>query len=290
MMRGISLMTSHEDSMGSTSDLIVGPGSAKHEFVKFVGVSCVDGLIRRHASHRHCLSPARARGAQAAVTSTLVRSTLSRSSSVTADEAFLYALGRAGGLCDCGDAEDDEASLGTEAAGWPFFGQFVAHDITADRSALQSHVDPTRLRNARSPQLNLECLYGDGPVGHPYLFQRTDPAKLLSGADGQDVLRNGEGTAIIGDPRNDSHVLMSQMHLAFVHAHNRFVDRVRSDRHTGVRRLRERGPRAAVALSNGGPTGVSPKARRRRSGAKPAGQRPQLLSSGARTLHSSGVR
>src|SRR5207237_7884919 len=55
------------------------------------------------------------------------------------------------------------------------------------------------------------------------------PAKLLAGADGQDVLRNGEGTAIIGDPRNDSHVLISQMHLAFVHAHNRFVDRVRSE-------------------------------------------------------------
>ena len=43
------------------------------------------------------------------------------------------------------------------------------------------------------------------------------------------MLRNGEGTAIIGDPRNDSHVLMSQMHLAFVHAHNALVDRARAD-------------------------------------------------------------
>jgi hypothetical protein len=179
--------------------------------------------------HTHCLSPARAREAQATVTSSSYARLFPDLPAFTADEAFLYALGRAGGLCDCGDVEDDEASLGTEAAGWPFFGQFVAHDLTADRSALQSHVDPARLRNARSPQLNLECLYGDGPVGHPYLFQRTDPAKLLTGADGQDVLRNGEGTAIIGDPRNDSHVLMSQMHLAFVHAHNRFVDRVRSE-------------------------------------------------------------
>lgn len=76
---------------------------------------------------------------------------------------------------------------------------------------------------------NLEGLYGDGPVGHPYLFQRNDPAKFLLGADGHDVSRNGDGTAIIGDPRNDSHVLISQMHLAFVHAHNRFVDRVRSE-------------------------------------------------------------
>src|SRR3989441_5488312 len=178
--------------------------------------------------HTHCLSPARARAPDAAVTSSSYARLLPDLPAFTADEAFLYALGRAGGLCDCGDEEDGEASLGTEAAGWPFFGQFVAHDITADRSALQSHVDPARLRNARSPQLNLECLYGDGPVGHPYLFQRNDPAKLLLGADGQDVLRNGEGTAIIGDPRNDSHVLMSQMHLAFVHAHNAFVDRVRA--------------------------------------------------------------
>src|SRR6201991_4599948 len=34
-------------------------------------------------------------------------------------------------------------------------------------------------------------------------------------------------TAIIGDPRNDSHVFMSQMHLAFARAHNGFVDAAR---------------------------------------------------------------
>src|SRR5258707_403509 len=178
--------------------------------------------------HTQCLSPARAREADSAVTSHSYARLFPDLPAFTADEALLYALGRAGRLCDCGDAEDDEASLGTEAAGWPFFGQFVAHDITADRSALGSHVDPSRLRNARSPQLNLECLYGDGPVGHPFLFRRDDPAKLLTSADTHDVLRNHEGTAIIGDPRNDSHVLMSQMHLAFVHAHNAFVDRVRA--------------------------------------------------------------
>lgn len=139
----------------------------------------------------------------------------------------LFALGRSGGLCDCGDSDDDAASLGTEAAGWPFFGQYVAHDITADRSSLKSHVDPTQLRNARSPQLNLESLYRGGPAGHRYLFERNDSAKLLTGPGGRDVLRNYEGTAVIGDPRNDSHVFVSQTHLAFVRAHNAFVDRVR---------------------------------------------------------------
>jgi len=147
--------------------------------------------------------------------------------SFSADEAFLFALGRPGGLCDCRTEEDDDGSLGSEAAGWPFFGQFIAHDITADRSTIRHHVDAAALTNARTPQLNLECLYGDGPIGQPFLFRRDDAAKLLLSRDANDVQRNAEGTAIIGDPRNDSHVFMSQMHLAFARAHNGFVDAAR---------------------------------------------------------------
>jgi hypothetical protein len=144
-----------------------------------------------------------------------------------ADEQFLHSLGRAGGLCDCEDTDDSPNSLGDTAAGWPIFGQFVAHDITADRSILRSHVNTAELHNARSPRLNLECLYGDGPTGHPFLYQRDDPAKFLLGLDGADVQRNADGIAVIGDPRNDSHMLMSQLHLAMLKAHNTFVDEAR---------------------------------------------------------------
>ena len=176
----------------------------------------------------NCLSPARARKPiDAPVGPAMYGRLFPDLPSFSAEQEFLFALGRAGGLCDCGDGADDAGSLASEAAGWPFFGQFVAHDITADRSAPQAHADLSQLRNARSPRLDLECLYGDGPVGHPYLFRRDDPAKLLTAPGGRDLLRNSEGTAIIGDPRNDSHVVMSQMHLAFVHAHNACVDRVR---------------------------------------------------------------
>ena len=178
--------------------------------------------------HSHCLSLSRAQGIDAPLTGLSYARLFPDLPAFSADEAFLYALGRSGGLCDCGDTEDAADSLGTEAAGWPFFGQYIAHDITADRSVLKSHVDPSQLRNARSPRLNLESLYGDGPIGHPYLFARSDPAKLLTGSNGNDVLRNSEGTAVIGDPRNDSHVFVSQMHLAFVRAHNAFVDLMRS--------------------------------------------------------------
>ena len=147
--------------------------------------------------------------------------------SIQADEQFLHALGRTGGVCDCGDIDDSPDSLGAVAAGWPIFGQFVAHDITADRSALRSHANTAELHNSRSPQLNLESLYGDGPTGHPFLYQRDDPAKFLLGVDGADVQRNAEGIALIGDPRNDSYMLMSQLHLAMLKAHNAFVDEVR---------------------------------------------------------------
>jgi hypothetical protein len=145
-------------------------------------------------------------------------------------EDVLHAIGRAGGLCDCPDVEDAPESLSDEAAGWPIFGQFLAHDITADRSSLQSHADPASLRNARTPRLDLDCLYGDGPIGHPFLYQRDDPAKFLLGPDSADVPRNAEGLAIIGDPRNDSHLLMSQMHLAMLKVHNALVDDVRRRR------------------------------------------------------------
>jgi hypothetical protein len=63
--------------------------------------------------------------------------------------------------------------------------------------------------------------------GHPFLYQRDDPAKFLLGLNGADVQRNAEGIAIIGDPRNDSHMLISQRHLAMLKAHNSFVDEAR---------------------------------------------------------------
>lgn len=160
--------------------------------------------------------------------------------SFAADEQFLHALGRTGGACDGGDVDDAPGSLSDTAAGWPIFGQFVAHDITADRSILRSHANTADLHNARSPQLNLECLYGDGPTGHPFLYQRNDPAKFLLGSDDVDVQRNSEGTAVIPDPRNDSHLLISQLHLALLKAHNAFVDEMRQ---SGVRNVFEEASR-----------------------------------------------
>jgi hypothetical protein len=148
-----------------------------------------------------------------------------------ADEQLIYALAQRGGACYATPPDQPGADDATEAAGWPFFGQFVAHDITADRSGLVHHADVAALRNARRQKINLEFLYGSGPAGDPYLFDVEDPAKLLLGRNQagrlDDLQRNAQGTAIIGDPRNDSHVVMAQMHLAFCRFHNAVVDHLR---------------------------------------------------------------
>jgi hypothetical protein len=177
-----------------------------------------------HVPRDHCLSPERV---DAPIYGGRYASLFGSLEPLKADESALHALGGPGGFCAPGkDHSEDDAD---GPAGWPFFGQFIAHDITADRSPLGHHADPSQLRNFRTPKANLEGVYGAGPVGSPYLYDREDPAKLLLGPGGYDVPRNQQGIALVGDPRNDVHLFMSQMQVAWIRLHNELVDRLRED-------------------------------------------------------------
>jgi hypothetical protein len=172
----------------------------------------------------HCLAPERV---DAPIEGGRYRRLFDDLPGLDSDEAALHALGRPGGPIDLGDGGGQrDASV---AAGWPFFGQFIAHDITADRSPLGHRAQPEEIRNFRTPRANLEGVYGAGPVGAPYLYDAGDPAKLLLGPGGHDVPRNQEGIALVGDPRNDVHLFMNQMQVGFIGLHNRVVDRMRED-------------------------------------------------------------
>jgi hypothetical protein len=173
----------------------------------------------------HCLAPERV---DAPVFGGRYRPLFEDLPPLRADENALHALGRPGGPCDLGVgfAGDTDSEV---SAVWPFFGQFIAHDITADRSPLVHRGDPARIRNFRVPKANLEGVYGPGPVGSPYLYSKDDPAKLLLSPSGCDVPRNHEGIALIGDPRNDVHLYASQMVVAFINLHNRLAERLRED-------------------------------------------------------------
>jgi hypothetical protein len=128
-------------------------------------------------------------------------------------------------------------------AGLIFFGQFIDHDITFDNSSsLTSTNSPSGTENVRTPTLDLDAVYLDGPGGSPFLYNSErdkagnpiEPGRLLTGEDyasrgrrrgfqKQDLPRTPHNTAIIGDPRNDENRIISQMHLGFLHFHNAII-------------------------------------------------------------------
>jgi Animal haem peroxidase len=161
-------------------------------------------------------------------------------------EAALRELGKPGGLLDARDqlsagpvdlitnpalSENNPNNPG-HTAGTTFFGQFVDHDITFDvGSRLGQPTDPANAVNGRTAALDLDSVYGSGPVGSPQLYDPVDRAKLKveSGGLFEDLPRASDMTAILGDPRNDEHVILSGLHCAFIEFHNRVVDALRHD-------------------------------------------------------------
>jgi hypothetical protein len=125
-------------------------------------------------------------------------------------------------------------------AGYTYLGQFVDHDLTFDAtSQLRRANDLPGLPNLRTPRLDLDSVYGAGPTDQPYLYEWLGPprdrgVKLLVGhspGDGdtpiEDLPRNEQGRALIGDPRNDENLIVAQLHLLFLRFHNAVVDHVR---------------------------------------------------------------
>jgi hypothetical protein len=153
--------------------------------------------------------------------------------------AALRDIGRPGGLMDAADnlaigpvllITDPAQSTGnrdnpTHTAGTTFFGQFLDHDMTFDgTSQLGVPTVPENSPNGRTPALDLDSLYGGGPVASPVLYE-ADRVRLRieSGGLFEDVPRSASGGAIIGDPRNDENMMVSGLQAAFILFHNRVV-------------------------------------------------------------------
>lgn len=135
-------------------------------------------------------------------------------------------------------------------AGFTYLGQFVDHDITLDTTPLdQQQADPLAIRNFRSPAVDLDSLYGQGPSVRPDLYARDArtfsmlPELLVGTAsaspDGtgvtipslpNDLPRNPVGRALIGDERNDENLLVAQTHLLFIKFHNAVLAHLRATR------------------------------------------------------------
>jgi Animal haem peroxidase len=121
----------------------------------------------------------------------------------------------------------------TIAAGYTYFGQFIDHDITFDpASSLQMQNDPDALVDFRTPRLDLDCVYGRGPADQPYLYEKSGrnefilgPNRGVSGMNSPDLQRTADGTALIGDKRNDENKIVGQIQALFLKFHNKvFAD------------------------------------------------------------------
>jgi hypothetical protein len=115
-------------------------------------------------------------------------------------------------------------------AGFTYLGQFIDHDMTRDTTDLSAQqVDPKGLTNFDTPFFDLGSVYGRGPDRDPQLYDPAVPGKLLlQSPDGVwDLPREADGTAIIGDPRNDENLITLQLQIAFIRLHNWFLDQTR---------------------------------------------------------------
>ena len=125
------------------------------------------------------------------------------------------------------------------SAGMTFLGQFIDHDVTFDpTSSLERQVDPEFVENFRTPTLGLDNVYGSGPGASPHLYDASDGqgikflleplnVKGKDNIDKFDLPRNTQNCALIGDPRNDENLLVSQLHVLFLRFHNVIVDALR---------------------------------------------------------------
>ena len=158
--------------------------------------------------------------------------------------------------------DDDPADNGPVPAVYTYFGQFVDHDITLEiqkgglgSGSMAVLLDPgmqplpldqirTVLRNQRTATLDLDSLYGlPAPrdeqndsklkVGKVAGTGNPNPpfARPRNKGDDNDLPREPRSAdfehdraALIGDPRNDENTIISQLHVAFLKAHNALID------------------------------------------------------------------
>jgi hypothetical protein len=148
----------------------------------------------------------------------------------------------------------------TIPSGYTYLLQFIAHDLVHSAMPLSITGELATVANARRAPLLLESFYGHGPVGSPHLYALDAPTddrrtklrlgrmrwKIANGDKGcpfRDVARTrvedltgidrdrggrvALTEALLADPRNDDHAIISQLTALFALLHNALIDLAR---------------------------------------------------------------
>lgn len=146
--------------------------------------------------------------------------------------------------------EDDDSgdNSPTVTAGYTYFGQFIDHDLTLDITPLEeAHPAVEQIRNLRTPSLDLDHVYAGGPTVSPFLYDANSPHEaerfLVGGMCDRanagvpkrdDLPRNANGIALVGDPRQDENLIIAQLHVAFLKFHNRVITELAKSKQRAV--------------------------------------------------------
>jgi hypothetical protein len=158
---------------------------------------------------------------------------------------------------DPGPGDETDPGNSTIPAIYTYFGQFVDHDVTLEAASaplpnlLAQNVTPLAmsvitgtLKNLRTASLDLDSVYGKPAPRDPANQDKMQLGTVtpLNGGvvpvlrppgkdDFNDLPREApspdpthDRAALIGDPRNDENLIVAQLHLAFLRAHNAIVD------------------------------------------------------------------
>lgn len=134
-------------------------------------------------------------------------------------------------------------------AGYTYLGQLIAHDISCTKNTTitigpQPSTPPPQSMN---PSLDLDTLYGEGPKNRPELYKEDRAGLILGKTIGSRSLDNDlprlgnveNRLARIADPRNDDHLALAQIVVAFIKFHNLVVERLKERKLSGERLFEE---------------------------------------------------
>jgi len=149
-------------------------------------------------------------------------------------------------------------------AAYTYFGQLVSHDLTHSVAIAERNGAAPILKNLSTPELDLDTIYGGGPARCPYLYQPAYLGKPLGSEDGgqhlfylgrtaqaafpenapavapgkpldlpridtashgiADTIPATSVTPLIQDERNDDNLILAQLTMQVLRAHNRVAE------------------------------------------------------------------